>query len=100
FFNLITSYAFSQQTPGIVSGPWAGNVELRNATIWVEVSSKVKSVAVKFNPANKTADVKTVTYKGELGKDFNPIKVELNGLDVNTTYTYNIIIDGRPANKY
>src|SRR4029079_11661522 len=63
-FNLTSLHAFSPQTYGIISGPWAGNVELRNATIWVEVSPKVKSVAVRFNPDNKIADVETVTYKG------------------------------------
>ena len=98
-FSFTASHTFSQQTSGIVSGPWAGNVELRNATIWVEVSPQVKSVAIKFNADNKSADVKTVTYKGELGKDFNPLKVELNGLDFNTTYTYGIIVDGKPVNK-
>ena len=98
-FNLTSLHAFSQQTHGIISGPWAGDVELRNATIWAEVSPEVKSVAVKFNPDNKIADVKTITYKGELGRDFNPIKIELNGLDINTTYTYNIIVDGKTINK-
>jgi len=98
-FNIITIHIFSQSTSGIISGPWAGNAEIRNATIWVEVSPKVRSVAVRFNPENKTADVRTVTYKGELGKDFNPIKIELNGLDMNTTYTYNAIVDGKSVSK-
>src|SRR5829696_9489034 len=79
------------QTTGLVSGPWAGNVELRNATIWVEVSPKVKSVAVSFNKEGRTGNNKTTVYKGELGKDFNPVKIELNGLDINTTYGYSIV---------
>jgi alkaline phosphatase D len=85
--------SFSQQTTGIISGPWAGNVELRNATIWLEVSPKVENVSVKFSAQGKPAS--TVNYKGELGKDFNPIKIELNGLDINTTYNYNVLVDGK-----
>jgi len=96
-FSLSSSHVFSQQIQGIISGPWAGDVQLRNATIWVEVSPDVKNVAVQFNPSSKNANIKTVTYKGELGKDFNPIKIELNGLDINTTYTYSLIIDGKPV---
>ncbi|MEI8060193.1 MAG: alkaline phosphatase D family protein, partial [Ferruginibacter sp.] len=78
------------------------NVELRNATIWVEVTSAVKSVAIKFN-AQSTVKNATgiergiVKYKGELGKDFNPIKIELNGLKINTTYTYSILINEKPV---
>jgi alkaline phosphatase D len=87
----------AQQTP-LISGPWAGNVELRNATIWAEVSAAVKSVTVKyFAGANRLA-VKTMAYKGALGNDFNPVKMELNGLEMNTTYHYSLIIDGKPVN--
>ena len=32
---------FAQQNK-LISGPWAGNVGLRMATIWVEVSPSVK----------------------------------------------------------
>jgi alkaline phosphatase D len=99
FFSCFISANFCQTTPGIVSGPWAGNVELRNATIWVEVSSQAKSVAINFNKEGRNSEIKTITYKGELGKDFNPIKIDLNGLDINSTYTYNLIVDGKTVNS-
>jgi alkaline phosphatase D len=89
--------AQAQQTP-LVSGPWAGNVELRNATIWAEVSAAVKSVSVKYFPGAKKLPVKIMAYKGVLGNDFNPLKIELNGLEMNTTYNYSLIIDGKPVN--
>jgi alkaline phosphatase D len=94
-FLLVTIPSFAQPKNGIVSGPWAGNVELRNATIWVEVTPDVKSVAVSYMAEGSTA--KTKKYSGELGKDFNPIKIELNGLEMNKTYTYNVLIDGKPV---
>jgi alkaline phosphatase D len=93
----------AQNKNGIVSGPWAGNVELRNATIWVEVTPEVKSVAVKFMAVNadkKSTGIETgiVKYKGELGKDFNPVKIELNGLKMNTTYSYSVLLNDKAIN--
>ncbi|MBA2250012.1 MAG: alkaline phosphatase family protein [Chitinophagaceae bacterium] len=85
----------SQNKSGLISGPWAGNVELRNATIWAEVTPEVKSVSVKYYPVDKSAPIKTVDYKGELGKDFDPVKIELDGLDMNTVYQYSLLINGR-----
>ena len=105
FFKiLIAAFLFiqikvnAQQKPVLISGPWAGNVELRNATIWAEVSPQVKSVAVKFYPVSNPSLKKTVLYKNILGNDFNPVKIELNGLDFNTTYIYSLIVDAKPAN--
>ena len=100
FFLLISlnvTNTFSQNNTGIISGPWAGNVELRNATIWVEVTSEVKNVSIKYSEEDKGSHSKIITYKGELGKDFNPLKIELNGLDFNTSYSYSIMIDNKPV---
>lgn len=92
--------AMAQIKNGVVSGPWAGNVELRNATIWVEVASDVKSVAVKFTALHadkKAAGTENglIKYKGTLGNDFNPIKIDLNGLKINTTYQYSVLINDK-----
>jgi len=81
--------------PALVSGPWAGNIELRNASVWAEVSPVVKAVAVKFFPKGKPASSKTIFFGGSLGKDFNPVKIDLNWLEPNTTYQYSILIDGK-----
>ena len=93
-FISISLFTNAQNKAGLVSGPWAGNVELRNATVWVEVTPAVKTVSVKYYAEGGTEN-KTVTYNGELGKEFNPIKIELNGLDMNTTYNYSVIVDGK-----
>ncbi|MFM2358902.1 MAG: hypothetical protein RLY16_895 [Bacteroidota bacterium] len=92
---LLPNLAKTQSTKPIVSGPWVGNVQLRNATVWVEVTKDVKSVAVKYAPITSPSKTTLVTYKGELGKDFNPLKIALNGLMFNTTYAYKIIVDGK-----
>jgi alkaline phosphatase D len=94
-FLLLTIQLTAQNKKGLVSGPWAGNVELRNATIWVEVTPDVKSVAVKYQPVHSPAAGKTIAYKGLLGNSFNPVKVNLDGLEINTTYAYTVLVDGK-----
>ena len=93
-FLIVSTTLFAQPKNGIVSGPWAGNVELRNASIWVEVTPNVKAVAVNYTMAGGIPQLKK--YTGELGKDFNPLKIELNGLEMNKTYSYTVLIDGKP----
>ncbi|MEO7266189.1 MAG: alkaline phosphatase D family protein [Ferruginibacter sp.] len=93
FFIGITSQ--SQIQSKLISGPWAGNVELRNATIWAEVSASVKTVSVKYFALKSKSNSKIITYRGALGNDFNPVKLELNGLEMNTAYGYTMVIDGK-----
>ncbi len=97
------------QTSKIISGPWAGNVQLRTATIWAEVAKDVKKVSVKYYDITKSTTVNKVLgkpsplmynfnvkkYTSQLGKDFNPIKIELNGLNFNTIYYYTLLIDDK-----
>lgn len=100
-FLIFTTLVISAQSkPGIISGPMLGQVEMRTANIWVEVAPDVKSVAIKFNAVNadKKANGKENglwNYKGELGKDFNPVKFNIGGLKINTTYNYSVLINGK-----
>lgn len=95
-FLLFFTTAFAQNKQ-LVSGPWAGNIELRNATIWAELGATVKTVAVQYSPVNKLSASKLIIYKGALGNDFNPVKIDLNWLEPNTVYKYALIIDGKPV---
>lgn len=91
-FLLFAISVFSQ--PRIISGPMLGPVELRDAKIWVEVSPEVKSVALQYNKSgDKTR--KTILYKGALGNEFNPLSFTVGGLDINSTYEYKLLIDGK-----
>lgn len=96
----ISTFVFAQIKNGIVSGPVQGQIEMRTADIWVEVTPDVKTVALKFNAAgaDKKATGKEsglINYKGELGKEFNPIKFSIGGLKLNTTYNYSLLINGK-----
>lgn len=94
FLLFITSIGFSQQN-NLISGPWAGDVQMRTAIIWAEVAANVKKVAVQYYSTNNPSKKSTVIYKGVLGNLFNPIKIPLYGLDFNTTYNYSLYIDDK-----
>jgi alkaline phosphatase D len=78
----------------VVSGPMLGPVEYRDAKVWIEVAQTVKSVSLQYKKKDDTK-TKTIIYKGQLGNDFNPLQITVGGLDVNTTYGYQFIIDGK-----
>ncbi len=98
FFVMITNLSFAQRTKGLVSGPMIGNMGMRTATVWLEVSPSVKKLAISYYPEQDKTAMRKNEYKGELGKAFNPVKFELEGLDFNTTYRYSIWIDGVEIN--
>lgn len=91
-----TFKAFAQKT--LISGPMLGYVEHRTALVWVEVDKSVKKAAIKYwkKGALNTALIKV--FDGKLGKEFNPIKFELNGLEMNTEYDYQILLNGKTIN--
>jgi alkaline phosphatase D len=94
-YFLFTAFLSNAQ---IIAGPMLGPVELRDAGIWIEVAPTVKSVQLVYNRKGQ-AKKTVVHYRGELGKDFNPLSFQLGGLDVATTYEYSFVIDGKPAQQ-
>ena len=96
-FLLFSSFGFAQ--PRVISGPMLGQIELRDARIWVEVSPEVKSVSLQYFKKGEAAKSKTVAFKDELGNDFNPITFSIGGLDFNTTYQYKIWVNGKITDK-
>lgn len=81
----------------VVSGPMLGQVELRDAKIWLEVKPNVKSVKLVYN--RKGAAAATVSYAGQLGKNFNPLQFQVGGLEPGTTYQYGFVIDGKKVSQ-
>lgn len=94
-FLFFTLSAIAQ--PRIISGPMLGPVELRDAKIWVEVSQEVKSASIQYNKKGEAKN-KTITYNGKLENEFNPLQFTIGGLDLNSTYQYRILINGKPTN--
>jgi len=91
-FLVVTVFA----QPRIISGPMLGPVEYRDAKIWVEVSREVKNVSLQYNKKGDK-NTKTISYKGELGNEFNPLYLTVGGLEVNTTYQYQVKVNGKVA---
>jgi alkaline phosphatase D len=73
-----------------------GPVELRDAKIWIEVSPQVKSVSLQYKKRGESGS-KSIVYKGTLGNEFNPLQLTIGGLEFNTTYEYQFVIDGKPS---
>jgi len=83
----------------IVAGPMLGQVEYRDARVWIEVAPAVKSVQLVYHKKGEAGKTKTVTYKGELGNEFNPVQFAIGGLELNTTYQYRFLVDGKLASQ-
>lgn len=94
-WTVVCSHA--QDKKGIVSGPMLGQVELRTAKIWLETGNDAKTLAVKYWVKGR----KTPSWLKEMpavptdNRDFNPVQVEIGGLDINTTYQYSIVYNGK-----
>ena len=84
------------QSVGIISGPMLGPVELRDAILWLEVTPEVKSVSLQYRKAGDPKSTFKI-YKGELGNDFNPIQMQVGGLEFNTEYEYTFFINGKTS---
>lgn len=99
FLFLLSTQCIYSQSSGIISGPMLGPVEYRDAVLWLEVSPEVKSVSVQCRKVGDPPTTKSITkvYKGELGNEFNPIQIQVGGLDFNTEYEYFFMINGRSS---
>ncbi|MBL0152100.1 MAG: alkaline phosphatase family protein [Chitinophagaceae bacterium] len=89
---------FKQSNAQVIAGPMLGPVEYRDAKIWVEVAPATQKAAVVISKKSGGKPV-TINYSGTLGKEFNPIQFTVGGLELNTTYKYEILINGKPSGK-
>ncbi len=99
FFTAINCLLLFISSKGqIVSGPMLGQVELRDAKLWIEVAPSVKKVQLVYK--EKAGAAKTIDHKGTLGQEFNPITFTVGGLEPATTYTYRFLVDGKFVNQF
>ncbi len=92
--SVITAHAQPVQ-PTLVAGPMLGQVEMRTASIWMEVSPAVKKAAVRYWKKDHPETSQLKAFGGILGNEFNPLRIDLGGLDVNQAYAYDLVIDGK-----
>jgi alkaline phosphatase D len=77
----------------IVSGPMLGQVELRTATLWIQVSPEVTSVSLLYWKEGAPESLRQKNFAGTLGKEFNPVQIEIGGLDINSRYEYQFVFN-------
>lgn len=92
FITFIFFHTSLNAQNGLLSGPWAGHVELRSAVIWMEVHPTVKSIEVRYAKSSSPQLTQSVKFLGELK---SPVKIDLVALDFNTTYLYDVLIDDK-----
>ncbi|NNC94328.1 MAG: alkaline phosphatase family protein [Chitinophagales bacterium] len=82
----------------LVSGPMPGYTEHFESLIWLEVASDVLKVEIKYR---KLGDQKFMSsqYDGPLQKKYNPIKFQLQHLEMGSTYEYELWIDGKKTSS-
>jgi len=81
----------------IVSGPMLGGVELRSAIIWLQVSAGVHSVSLEYWKETEPETRKQKKFEGRLGSEFNPVQLEIGGLDMNSRYQYRFLLNDIPS---
>ncbi|HEX4850612.1 MAG TPA: hypothetical protein VFV08_07395, partial [Puia sp.] len=99
FSSVIVSSLAQVSSDKIISGPLLGQVELRTAAIWIQVDSSVKSLAIRYWKHNNPGQVNTQVYKGQLGMEFNPVTFQVGGLEMNTQYDYNFLVNGKTSHN-
>jgi alkaline phosphatase D len=92
-FSCLNSFAQKE----LISGPWAGNIELRTAAVWMEVGPSVQKISLQYFPEAHPEQKKLMEQIVESKESFHPIKFLLNGLEPNTSYQYTIQLNKRPV---
>lgn len=84
----------------LVSGPMLGYVEHREVMVWLETDPTVDQIAIEYWATEADeVDTQTVAYKKPIKSHFNPVKIRIAALQMNTTYRYRILIDGEYASE-
>ena len=98
YFIPLLSIPVRSQKPGdIVSGPMLGGVELRTAKIWLDVSSGVHSISLEYWKEGHPEKLFKKDFSGSLGAEFNPVQLEIGGLEINTRYHYRFVLNHVPS---
>jgi alkaline phosphatase D len=93
FIPILFAQAQPLKSGDIVSGPMLGDVELRTAIIWVQVSPEIHSVVLEYWKDGQPDKIIQKAYAGPLGGEFNPIQLEIGSLDVNSHYQYRFVLN-------
>ena len=99
FMPVVFAQAQSINEGSVISGPMLGQVELRTASLWIQVSSDITSVALSYWKQGHPERSWKKFYDGTLGKEFNPIRMDIGGLDINSVYEYQFILNQQKSSS-
>lgn len=83
----------------VVAGPMPGYVEFRTAKIWVELGAAAKNAAIKYWRRDAPQQAQTKNISGNFNGHYKTLQVTLTGLAANTTYEYEILVNGVATQK-
>lgn len=87
------------QDNAVLAGPMLGQVELRTARIWIEAGKNAKSASVRYWKKSAPTNSLTKPIPGDYIREFKTARVEIGGLEMNTTYGYEILVNGISSKK-
>jgi alkaline phosphatase D len=89
FCLLIMGITVFSQDKGVVAGPMLGQVEIRTASVWAEVTPG--SIArIWYWKKGQPSTIRQIQVETNKQDWYAPVKFNLVGLDMNTTYEYAI----------
>ena len=94
----ISSALFAQSKSGLIAGPWLGYIEHREVLIGMELGQDVKKVQLQYREKSNPSNTYKLDYKGVLGQEFNPIKIEIGGLKMNCEYLFDLYLNDKKVN--
>ena len=101
FFSLLilSELPALAQPKTVVSGPMLGHVDLRTAKIWFEASPGTQTAAIRYWKKTEPRNFHIKAIPAASNADFSTLQTELTGLDINTSYVYEIWINGLNTRK-
>ena len=93
FFPVLYVKAQIQKQDAIISGPMLGQIEIRTAVLWLQVSKQIASVELEYWKEGLPGTSHINKYNGPLGAEFNPVHIELGGLEMGCRYNYQFILN-------
>lgn len=79
---------------GLIAGPMLGYIEHREALVWIEVDRQVKKAGIEYYPVGAKQIEGSIYIDLSDGQTPTTLQFRLPELSINTTYQYDVFIDG------
>lgn len=94
FFTLGYVKGIAQTSKDIISGPMLGQIEIRTAKIWLELKPGT-SAELHYWKKGSRNNSKKLSQKTDINSWFTPVIFDLVGLEMNTTYEYQVFTNNK-----